>query len=310
MGETFLLTISQLAVLFFFMGLGFLFYRKNLLGENATRVLANLVVFVFMPALCFRTFANNFTIPVIREKWSVILIGFAIVGASMALAAVLSRVFSRSEAEKPIFTYCFTVSNFGYLGYPLIEGVLGEEALFYAMLLTVAMNVYNYTIGMSILNPNRPGVSLKTLVNPITLFMLAGMVTGLSGVQMPSVVTRTVDLAAGCMAPLAMFLIGMIVAKVPLKTVFCAPRMYAASVIRLLVIPAVFGTVLYFCGVDRMTLLVATTLLAMPLGTNSVVVPEAYGGDGSIGASGCLLSHLLGLLTIPVVVGLLTTLLK
>ncbi|MBQ3140419.1 MAG: AEC family transporter [Clostridia bacterium] len=305
MRETFILTLSQLAVLFLFIALGYFFARKKLLGEGASKSLANLVVFVFMPALCFRTFANNFTLPVIAQKWSVILIGFLMIGASMVLAALLARVFAKDPAEKPIFAYCFTISNYGYLGYPLIEGVLGEEALFVAMLLSVAMNVYNYTIGYSMLNPTQPKVSLKSLVNPITMFMLAGIAVGLSGLQLPTVVTGAVDMAANCMAPLALFLIGMIVAKVPFKSVFNQPRLYLASAVRLLLIPSVFGVIMYFCGVDGTTLLIATVLLALPLGTNSVVVPEAYGADSSMAAAGCLLSHLLSLITLPIVVGLL-----
>ena len=39
---------------------------------------------------------------------------------------------------------------------------------------------------------------------------------------------------------------------------------------------------------------------AMPLGLNTVVFPAAYGGDTTPGASMALISHLMSIITIPI----------
>jgi predicted permease len=47
---------------------------------------------------------------------------------------------------------------------------------------------------------------------------------------------------------------------------------------------------------------------ATPLGLNTIVFPEAYGGDPETGASMALISHLLCLVSIPLFFALMVTL--
>jgi predicted permease len=48
-----------------------------------------------------------------------------------------------------------------------------------------------------------------------------------------------------------------------------------------------------------------TAFLCMPMGLNTVIFPEAYGGDSGTGAQCCFVSQVLGLLTIPGVFALM-----
>ena len=51
---------------------------------------------------------------------------------------------------------------------------------------------------------------------------------------------------------------------------------------------------------DPELLLYVLCFLAMPLGLNTIVIPAAYGGDTSTGASCALISSTLAVITIPV----------
>ena len=48
----------------------------------------------------------------------------------------------------------------------------------------------------------------------------------------------------------------------------------------------------YICGLCS---------LAMPLGLNTIVIPSAYGKDTSVAAGMAVISHLLAVVTIPVI---------
>lgn len=52
------------------------------------------------------------------------------------------------------------------------------------------------------------------------------------------------------------------------------------------------------------TIIVGT--LALPMGMNMVVYPEAFGGDGLSGAKTAFISHLLSVVTLPLVFTLLS----
>ena len=158
---------------------------------------------------------------------------------------------------------------------------------------------------MYILNPNKE-LNIKKLLNPTTAAMVVGIVLGLTGLKLPTVLTNTLEMGSACMAPCAMILTGFVLAKNPLREVLAAPKMYLASLIRLILIPGVAGILLYSLHLPSELLMAAVMTLAMPMGLNNVVFPEAFGGDSITGAQSCIISNLLGLVTIPLMVSLLS----
>jgi len=112
--------------------------------------------------------------------------------------------------------------------------------------------------------------------------------------------------AAGCMAPCAMLMSGYVLGGSHVKEMFMNTRVYIASILRLILIPGMIGVVMYVLRVNPSIMLCAVAILAMPLGLNTVVFPEAFGGDSQTGAQACFISSVLGLFTMPVVFSLLT----
>ena len=68
MFEQFSITALQLIKLFSFIAAGYLLRRLSLLPDQTGIVLSKLEVYLFLPALCFRTMANNFRPSVIKEQ--------------------------------------------------------------------------------------------------------------------------------------------------------------------------------------------------------------------------------------------------
>ena len=102
------------------------------------------------------------------------------------------------------------------------------------------------------------------------------------------------------MSPLAMMLTGFVVANFSFKKLASVKRIYLASVLRLVVLPLVFVLILKLLNTDPTVIMLTLCATAMPLGLNTVVFPAAYGGDTTPGASMALISHVLSIITIPV----------
>ena len=102
------------------------------------------------------------------------------------------------------------------------------------------------------------------------------------------------------MSPLAMLLTGFVIGEYRLKTLASNKKVYLASLIRLILLPTVFMLVLMALKTDKAILRAALCATAMPLGLNTVVFPAAYGGDTTPGASMALISHLISVVTIPI----------
>lgn len=125
---------------------------------------------------------------------------------------------------------------------------------------------------------------------------------------LPEIAVDILELASGCMAPLAMLLTGFVLAKRPFLELIKNPKMYLASFLRLIVFPVVFSGILWLLGADNETVMLCACLLALPMGLNNIVFPEAFGGDSYTGAQSCFVCNILGLFTVPVMYTLIANL--
>lgn len=305
MGDLFLLALSQIIVLFVFIIIGYLLRRFNILPDNAAMVISKLIMWVFLTAMAFKTFAVNFTVQNLRENMGYLLAGLACTVVMFFVGNFLGEKFGKVPVTKGIYKYSFVIPNTGYMGYPIITGLFGEEALCHFMVFTIPLLILTYSWGVAVLNGGGK-VSVKSMKNPMLIGMLLGIVFGLIGIPIPELPMNILVSAANCMAPCAMILAGIVVAKKPLKKAFSHPRAYVATLIRLIAIPAVVMIAFKLLNVDHDIMTIGTLAFAMPMGMNSIIYPEANGQDSSAGASTVMISHVLGGLTIPLFVSILS----
>ncbi len=296
--------LGQMIIMFLFMALGYLLRKKGFLGPDTGKTLSNLELWVFCPCLNILTYARNCTVEVFIEDLP--LIGAAAVlllVVSIPVSRLISARLGRDEAEKAVYRYSLCFSNSGYIGYPIVEAVFGEAMLMDMMIFCIPINIAIYTYGLYVLIP-RENFSFKKLFNPSTLTPFIGMAIGFAGLELPTVINNALDMGSDCMAPVAMILTGFVLANQPLKKMFMNWRAYVASAIRLAVIPLFVAVVMYVLNLRGEMLLLAATTLAMPMGLNSVVFPEAFGGDATSGSQSNFISNLMGIGTIPFMLAL------
>lgn len=300
--QVFTSTLNQMMVLFIFMALGFFLNKKRLLPLDDSVVLSKLETYAFVPCLVFSVFYKYCTVENFRLKWTYMLYGAAIMAVSLPIGIVLAKLFAKDAYLKKIYTYSFAVANFSFMGNAVVLGVFGEEILFDYMIFTLPLNLYVYSIGTASLIPTEKGgkISVKTFVNPIFISLILGAVCGLLSVPLPKFITTAISSAGACMSPLAMLLTGFVIGEYSLKALASDKKVYLASVIRLIILPSVFMAVLLLLKTDKAIIRVALCATAMPLGLNTVVFPAAYGGDTTPGAGMALISHLISIITIPV----------
>jgi predicted permease len=135
----------------------------------------------------------------------------------------------------------------------------------------------------------------------VFIAIIVGAGLGLSGASnwLPKFFSMTVKNLGDCMGPVAMLLTGMVVGGYEVKSLLKDKKIYIATALRLFVLPAFFIVVLKLLGADQKTLSFTLFALGTALGLNTVVFPSAYGGDTKTGASMAMISHVLSVITIP-----------
>ena len=208
------------------------------------------------------------------------------------------------------------------MGDPIVLALFGEAGLAYYQLFCLPLHLVIYTWGISVLTPKDKanGSALKRLLNAPTLGLIAGIIVGLSGLgnYLPAFVVSALDSLKACMGPVAMLLAGFTIAKYDLLGMLKKKKVYIATALRLVAIPCVIVSVLFAIkslanlafgfSIGNDVLFLAFFATATPLGLNTVVFPEAYGGNPETGASMAMISHTLCVISIPLLYTLMTLL--
>ena len=304
--SVFISALSQIAFLFGFILIGFILVKSKIMPENSAEVLSKLENNIFLPALIMETFINNFTAEKIGTAIDLFSVSFVIGFAAILFAIIVSRIVTKDEYVRKIYTYGLAFSNFGFMGNAVVSALFPDLFVNY-LIFTLPFNIVLYTWAVpNLLIPSDDGkkgffTRLKSFLNPLFFALIIGSVIGLSGLSMPSFFTDAISSLGSCMSPVAMLLTGITIASMDILKLFKKIPVYFASVIRLLVIPIAAIILLKLAGVPYMLSLCAVCSLAMPLGLNTIVFPEAYGRDATLGASMALISHILSCITIPFV---------
>ena len=292
---------EQVFALFLFAAAGYTLSRAGIVKKEQAGILSSLLVYVFLPANIFRTFAANCTVEYLCGNYRTVLAAVGLLIVLAALMEFVSRLFSREDYERKIYRYSLIIANYGYMGYALAESLLGSAGLMNVMMFAMPLSMYTYTVGFCSLT--KRGLSLKKLLNPVILAMALGIAAGLKGFPVPSVVGGVLSKASGCMAPVSMLMAGIVISEFPLKELLREPRTYILCALRLLVIPVGFGFLISLLGRREITE-AAVVLLAMPCGLNTIVFPKLMGENCRIGAGLAFISNIAACATIPLVFAL------
>ena len=313
--NTFVAVLTPLTTLFICMGIGFALAKLGVLPKDASKPISNLVVWVFAPALSFITMARYFTVETIAFNSVSLILSCVVTAVCIGIAIPLSRLFAKNGTyESNIYKYALAYANCGYMGDTLVQAIFGDVGLFYYKVFTLPILLTIYTWGMALLvksEDNGKLALLKKVMNPSTVAMLIGIIVGITGLgeSLPVVISSTFDMLKVCMGPMAMILAGVTVARYSIKKMLTNKKTYVASALRLVILPAIILSVLYLAmtilrtvfklEISNSVIHLAFFAIATPLGLNTVVFPESYGGDPEPGAGMALVSHTLCVITIP-----------
>ncbi len=291
-----LIILNKLSVLYIFLLLGFFFGKWKKEQNGHTGILSFLLVNLFLPTKVFNTFSKNFTVSYITENQTTIFISVAFLLALIGFSLLVAKLLTKDKYEQKVYRYSLTLANYAYMGYALCESIFGESGLTDLILFCIPFAIYTYTFGYAMLTGK--GNTIKKLLNPMTVAIILGIVVGLTGFELPELMTDVLSSSSACVAPMSMLLTGLTLSAFNLRELVCDIKAYILVAIRLIVVPAlVFGACKLF-SLD-VVFMPAVMMSCMPCGLNTIVFPKLVNEDCRLGAKLAMLSHLFSVATIP-----------
>jgi len=181
--------MSPVFTLILIVAVGVLLRRLHVLSLNDAMTLRKFVFNVSLPALTFISLYSN-TIPT-KALW--------IIPGVVAIQAIGYVVFRLVPVRYREIIFSGFLGNTGFMGYPVVQAVLGQEALPLAV-------IYEQTHSFMVLGA-WVHKNARSLINPPLVAMVLALV--LKRVALPLFVTDACRLVGNSTSPIAMLFVGL-----------------------------------------------------------------------------------------------------
>ena len=186
------------------------------------------------------------------------------------------------------------------MGLPLIQSVMGDEAMMVAVVGLAVFNIVTWTQGRALIG-GRAELSWKKLaLNPGIIGFVVGLLLYFTGWRFPGPVDSAVAYLGSLNTPLAMVVIGGQMAQSDLVKVFSTRKLYLVSAVKLAGLPLVTAGLLLPFRLDPTVYVAAVILAACPTAGATSLFAQSMGKDAALGAQQVTLSTLLCMATLPV----------
>ncbi|MBR7164738.1 MAG: AEC family transporter [Clostridia bacterium] len=305
--QVFQLTLEKVGVMLLMMGIGYFFRARKIVGKDASKLLALLITNLFNPAYTFNSLSTHFTRDKLGENLVIVAVATGLLFAVSLISRLLGKILGRDDFERRSLTYLFAFPNNSFFGYPVIQGVFGDEMLakFIVFCLPVSLALFSYGYALFAGASGEKAGWKKTLLSPVFLSCVLGCVFGLLSCPLPDVVLQVIETTGNCISTVSMLTAGVVLGAFPLKSLLTRPRPYLYSALRLVGLTVLFGVPMYFLGIRGTYLFLSLLFLSLPVALNTVVYPESFGIDAPENARTCFVSLLLSIVTLPAVFAIL-----
>lgn len=290
--------------LFLLLILGFVLFKCHIFDEYTNKKISALIVNVASPMLIISSIAgvegSNKSIVFLMIGAGILMyIGFIILGK------IINRIFPFPKKDWPVYECMVVFANTGFMGYPVLLDVFGQEAVFYASLIHMAFNFFVYTYAIMCLTKGDDSefkLNFKQLLTPGIILIFIGIFIYLFDIQLPSVLMDTINSVGSLTAPLSMMMIGSSLAVYPIKDSFTDWRSYVFAFVRLMIVPFVTMIMCRLLHIDAYYANITIITNAMPVGSMVLMLATQYNANVKIVTRNIVVSTLLSVITIPIVV--------
>lgn len=289
--------LTMQLMMFSLVGIGYFVRKKEIIGTEARKDMIDFCLFVTLPFNILNSFLGEWDLKMLASCVVILLLSTGYNGISVLVSFLLFN--KKEDKQKKTLRYGTIVSNGGFLGNPVLEGIYGTSGAFYASIFMFPVRVVMWSVGVSVfLKGQKHKVWKKIVLNPCIIVMFIGAAIMMSGIQLPEFATKTISGISSCNMPLSMMLIGMFLAEINPRGMIDKTMIFYTFV-RLIGIPLIVLGCTAFLSIDPMLRGITVIIAGMPAPITTALLSAKYGGDEKYATGMIFLSTILSLLTLP-----------
>lgn len=302
--ENFIFSLNATAPVFLVMILGWVLMRIHFFNEEFVRIADQYVFKVALPVLLFQDIATAG----ITEILDVRFILFCMISTILMFLAVwlFSWLFIRDRSMVGAFAQASARGSAAILGIAFVQNIYGDSGMAPLMIVS-AVPFYNIlsVVILTFHSREQAGLDKKAQIqkacvnvakNPIIWGILAGLPFALLNISIPVIPAKAISYVANTATPIALLTIGA--GFQGSRALSKWKPALAASLIKLLVLPAVFFPFALYFGFRGSELVAILIMLASPTTVSCYIMAKNMGNDEVLTSSVIVLATLLSSVTL------------
>lgn len=302
--------VTVMMKLFMIMALGFLLNKVGIIDKHTNTKLSGLISKITSPLLIISSVLSSS--PDNRMGiLKVLAAGFAMYIVLILFAKLVCIILRFPKKDRPLYECMLVFSNNSFMGFPVLQSLLGDEAIFYSAMIHFSFNILIFSYGINNIAKCGKGdketakFEIKNLINPGFILTMVALVIYLSGFRSDGIIYDTVYMVGNVTSPLSMIVLGASLAMYPVKESISDWRSYVFSVVRLFVIPLITFAACRIIGINEYYTTIVTVTNAMPVASLVLMLGNQAEIDTSVIIRNIFVTTVLATLTVPILVTLL-----
>ncbi|MCI6640232.1 MAG: AEC family transporter [Pygmaiobacter massiliensis] len=290
--------LQMQVIMFFLIALGAVLKKRGLITVQAKKFLSDLIIQIVLPCNIIYAFCSLKDPSVAQAFGAVLLVGFVTEVASVFLSAILYRRLPHDERR--VLQFSTVVSNAGFMGNVIAEGIFGPIGMIYAAIYIIPQRLFMWSVGVGYFQTEKGKKRnwKKALSHPCMIAVYIGILLMAFRPPLPVVLEQSLKRVSDCTTALSMFVVGAILTEVPFRQLFSKTTVWF-SALRLGGIPVVTLAVCVLAHMPPVVTGVSVVLAGMPAGATTSILATQYNMGEHFAAKIVVLTTALSMLTIP-----------
>ncbi|MBD5115408.1 MAG: AEC family transporter [Ruminococcaceae bacterium] len=288
---------------------GVICQKTKIIGNEVNKGISDIALKVSTPALLVSSFQQELNAERLqRLGYAALLAVIAILFAAVLGYLCIPKVRNRSKDDNgrlSIERFSAIYSNCAFMGIPLINGIYGDEGVFYLTAFYALFNIAVWTHGV-IMMKGETGVRqvLKALASPALIGIVIGAALFFLQISLPDVIKQALDYAGSMTTPLGMLVAGVTIAQTNLPGALKKLKIYYISALRLIIIPVLTIVLFLLFPFDETVMGVTVAAAACPAATICTMFAISFNKDSLYAGEIFAVSTVLSAVSLPLIMWL------
>ena len=236
---------GQITVIFLEVLLGYVGARSGIIKDRDSKFLSDFIMKLLLPCTMLAGAAVDGEPELLTQAGVLFVLLLALFVVTTGLCRLSSWLHHDTPGKYAVLVGTAAMPNCGFIGLPLCSALLGTaRGTVFAGMAMASYNVWFFTYVVCLFRPGEK-IRLKTFITPTNIATVAMLVLLATGWRLPAPVQQFCSAVGGCTTPLALMIVGVLLADSDIRALLHTGFLYRVTLLRGILFPLLFMLLLW-----------------------------------------------------------------